>query len=41
MRNRIRDDSKISELFDPLYEEEKKEQDRYKRRKKLEEKENE
>lgn len=37
MRHRIRDNSKISELFDPLYEEEKKERDKYKRLKKLEE----
>lgn len=40
MRNR-REELKISELFDPLYDEEKEEKEKYKRRKKLEEKENE
>lgn len=40
MRNRS-EEMKISELFDPLYEEEKTEREKYKRRKKLERKEDE
>lgn len=36
MRNRRNEELEISKLFDPLYDEEKEERKKYKRRKKLE-----